>query len=81
MQPLVNGAHVKKDQVAIIADEKLRRKPDRLVSPVAAIHAGQYPETVSPLGPQVLQGFADRHLLPVGKLGALEEVSHRSSGQ
>jgi hypothetical protein len=56
---------MKNDKVAVIADAKLRRAAHRFIGFVAAINASQHPETVAPLGPQILQGLADRHFLPV----------------
>jgi hypothetical protein len=65
MQALVNGPDMEDDQVAIIADEKPRRTAHRIIGFIAAINTGQHPKTVAPLGPQILQGLADRHFLPV----------------
>jgi hypothetical protein len=53
--------------VTIIAN-KTSRAAHRVIAFVAAINTGQHPESVAPLGPQILQGLADRHFLPVRKL-------------
>ena len=68
MQALINGSDMRNDQITIIANKKLRRATHRVIAFIAAINTSQHPKTVASLGPQVLQGLADRHFLPVRKL-------------
>src|SRR5262245_56880365 len=73
-QRLVDGAHIKHDDVAFVIDRKPRGELDGYEGFLGTVDAGENTETVASLLAQILQSLLHRPFLPVAELGALEQV-------